>query len=239
MKKTFGDSPLYLLMFFFLFAFSAIATLILSPSVLNAQQLAAADNGNSGAPVAGKSPFETLKKTYANIFSLEASFHQKVFVSGIRRIREFEGDFFFKRQKGFLWKYRKPKVKIFLFDGRYMWQDEEEKTFVLKNSISREKTGGTFFDLIEDIERIDDLFTVAEHSMTGGTEYFELIPKKDSSVTLAKLWVDTKSLLRKIEITEFTGNINTIEFSDIRVNTPVSDTKFIYRADGTKDVIER
>jgi outer membrane lipoprotein-sorting protein len=120
-----------------------------------------------------------------------------------------------------------------------MWQDEEDKTFVLKSKVSREKTGGTFFDLVEDIARIDNLFTVKQHSMLAGMEYFELIPKKDSTVNMAKIWIDKKNLLRKIEILEFTGNINRIEFTDIKGNAPVSESKFIYKSDGVKDVVER
>ena len=70
-------------------------------------------------------------------------------------------------------------------------------------------------------------------------QYFELLPKKDSTVNVAKIWIDRNNLLRKIEILEFTGNINTIEFTDIKVNIPVSDSKFIYKSDGIKDVVER
>jgi len=207
-------------------------------SDLSAQQTQPKEEKQAASAPAG-SPFDSLKKTYAGVNSLEASFRQKIFVSGIKKMRDFQGDFFFKRQKGFLWKYTKPKWKTFLYDGRYMWQDEEGKSFVIKNKVSREKTGGTFFDLIEDIARIDDIFKVKEHSIAGEMEYFELIPKKDSTVTIAKLWVDKKNLLKKIEIVEFTGNVNTIEFSDIRVNAPVSDAKFVYKADGVKDVVER
>ena len=185
------------------------------------------------------SPFDSLKKTYAGINSLEASFHQKIFVAGIKKTRDADGDFFFKRHKGFIWKYTKPKGKLFLYDGRYMWQEEEGKPFVLKNKVSAEKTGGTFFDLVEDIARIDNLFSVKQQSMIAGMQYFELVPKKDSSVNLAKLWIDKNNLLRKIEILEFTGNINTIEFSDIKVNPTISDSKFVYRAEGKKDVVER
>ncbi len=185
------------------------------------------------------SPFDSLKKTYAGINSLEATFRQKIFVAGIKKIRDFDGDFFFKRHKGFLWKYTRPKGKTFLYDGRYMWQEEEEKSFVLKNKVSREKTGGTFFDLIEDIARIDNLFTVKQQSMIAGMQYFELVPKKDSSVNLAKLWIDKNNLLRKIEILEFTGNVNTIEFSDIKVNASVADSKFVYKSDGKKEIVER
>jgi len=205
---------------------------------LNAQSAKPKEQKPEAKTEAG-SPFDSLKKTYAGVNSLEASFRQKIFVSGIKKIREFEGDFFFKRQKGFLWKYTKPKWKTFLYDGKYMWQDEEGKSFVLKNKVSRDKTGGTFFDLIEDIARIDDLFKVKQHSISGDMEYFELIPKKDSTITIAKLWIDKQNLLKKIEIIEFTGNINTIEFANIKVNSQVSDAKFIYKADGARDVVER
>ncbi|MRR08257.1 MAG: outer membrane lipoprotein carrier protein LolA, partial [Deltaproteobacteria bacterium] len=140
------------------------------------------------------SPFDSLKKTYAAINSLEAGFHQKIYVSGIKKIRDFDGEFFFKRHKGFLWKYTKPKGKTFLYDGRFMWQDEEDKPFVLKNKVSREKTGGTFFDLVEDIAKIDDLFTVKQQSVIAGMQYFELVPKKDSSVNMAKLWIDKNNI---------------------------------------------
>jgi outer membrane lipoprotein carrier protein len=197
---------------------------------------ALAEESKTGGAV---SPFDSLKKTYAGINSLEASFHQKIFVSGIKKMRDAEGDFFFKRHKGFIWKYTKPKGKLFLYDGRYMWQEEEDKPFVLKNKVSAEKTGGTFFDLIEDIAHIDNLFTVKQQSMVAGMQYFELVPKKDSSVNMAKLWIDKNNLLRKIEILEFTGNINTIEFTDIKVNPPINDAKFIYKPDGKKDIVER
>lgn len=185
------------------------------------------------------SPFDSLKKTYAGINSLEASFHQKIFVASIKKIRDADGDFFFKRHKGFIWKYTKPKGKLFLYDGRYMWQEEDDKPFVLKNKVSAEKTGGTFFDLVEDIARIDNLFTVKQQSMIAGMQYFELVPKKDSSVNLAKLWIDKNNLLRKIEILEFTGNINTIEFFDIKINPPINDAKFVYKPEGKKDIVER
>lgn len=220
--------------------FCVVAVFLMTPFFAGAQGTAGAGE-DARPPVRGESgsPFDSIKKTYAGITSLEASFHQKIFVSGIRKIRDFDGDFYFKRQKGFLWKYTKPKGKTFLYDGHHMWQDEEDKTFVLKSKVSREKTGGTFFDLVEDIARIDNLFTVKQHSMLAGMQYFELLPKKDSTVNVAKIWIDRNNLLRKIEILEFTGNINTIEFTDIKVNIPVSDSKFIYKSDGIKDVVER
>lgn len=219
--------------FLLMFLLTCAAVFIATSNESRAQQ------AKPGAESSMSSPFESLKKTYSAINTLEASFHQKIFVAGIRKTRETEGVFFFKRGKGFLWQYTKPKGKTFLYDGHYMWQDEEDKPFVLKNRVSREKTDGTFFHLVEDIARIDTIFSVKQQSIVAGMQYFELVPKKDSSVNMAKLWIDKNNLLRKLEIMEFTGNINTIEFSDIKVNPPISDSKFVYRPDGKKEIVER
>ena len=120
-----------------------------------------------------------------------------------------------------------------------MWQDEEDKTFVLKEKINKEKTGGTFFDLVEDITKLDDLFVLKQESMSGDMKVLDLVPKKDGSITAAKVWVDKQNLVRKIEIKEFTGNINTIEFSAIKANQPISDGKFIFKSDKEKEIVEQ
>jgi chaperone LolA len=187
----------------------------------------------------GASGFDSLKTTYGGINSLEANFHQKIFISSIKKVREFDGEFFYKRGRGFLWRYTKPKIKFFLYDGHHMWQDEEDKSFVLKEKINKEKTGGTFFDLVEDITKLDDLFVLKQESMSGGMDVLEIVPKKDGSVTSAKVWVDKQNLVRKIEIKEFTGNINTIEFSAVKANQPVSDGKFTFKPDKEKEIVER
>jgi chaperone LolA len=192
------------------------------------------------APVlCGASGFDELKKTYGGISTLDAGFQQKIFISNIKKTREFNGEFFYKRGKGFLWRYTKPKEKYFLYDGQFMWQDDGEKTFVLKEKINKEKTGGTFFDLVEDITKIDDLFTLKQESVSGDMTVLDLVPKKEGNITAAKVWIDKQNLVRKIEIKEFTGNINTIEFSAVKVNQSVSDAKFIYKPDKKKEIIEQ
>jgi chaperone LolA len=194
---------------------------------------------NSEPRTVVSSPFDGLKKTYSEVNSLEAVFHQKIFIANLKKERAFEGDFFYKRHKGFLWKYRTPKVKFFLYDGKYMWQGEDEKPFVVKERIRKEKTTGTFLDLIEDIARIDELFTLKQQSIAGSLEVLEIVPKKDSTVSSAKVWIDKQNVVRKIEIREFTGNINTIEFSAVKMNHGVDDVRFIYRPEKGKEIVER
>ena len=188
---------------------------------------------------ADNSPFDSLKKTYAQISTLEARFHQTIFISSLKKEREFGGEFYYKRQRGFLWRYKTPKVKYFLYDGRFIWQGEEEKSFIIKDRVNKEKTSGTFLDLIEDIAKLDEIFTLKEHSMAGDFEILELLPKKDTTVKSAKVWIDSQNLVKKIQIHEFTGNVNTVEFSSIKSNRPIDDSRFTFKPEPGKEIIER
>jgi outer membrane lipoprotein carrier protein len=198
-----------------------------------------AQAGDLRTSLSSPSPFDEIKKTYAEIKTLEAQFSQKIFISSLKKERDSKGEFFFKRQKGFLWRYKAPKAQYFLYDGKFIWQGEDDKPFVTKDKIDKEKTGGTFFDLVEDIAKIDELFTIKEQKVVDDFEVFELLPKKEGTVNSAKVWIDKQKRIKKLEIYEFTGNINTIEFSGIKVNQPLDDGKFVFKRDGSKEIVER
>lgn len=188
---------------------------------------------------AENSPFDSLKKAYSQINTMEARFHQIIFISSLKKEREFDGEFYYKRQRGFLWRYKTPKVKYFLYDGRFIWQGEEEKSFIIKDRVNKEKTSGTFLDLIEDVAKLDEIFTLKEHSRAGDLEILELLPKKDTTVKSARVWIDNQNLVKKIQIHEFTGNVNTIEFSSIKPNRSIDDSRFTFKPEPGKEIIER
>jgi chaperone LolA len=185
------------------------------------------------------SPFDPIKATYSKINTLTAKFHQKVLISSLGKEREFDGSFFYKRQKGFLWQYSLPKGKFFLYDGRFIWQGEDEKPLVTKDRVNKEKTGGTFLDLVEDFSKLDDLFSLKGQGKAGDVDILELLPKKDSTIKSAKVWIDKQNIVKKIELHEFTGNVNVIEFASIKVNQPVEDGRFIFKPEKGKEIIER
>jgi outer membrane lipoprotein carrier protein len=185
------------------------------------------------------SPFDAIEKTYMEINTLSAQFHQNIVISSLKKERAFEGKFLYKRHKGFVWQYLSPKGKYFLYDGKHIWQGEDEKPFVQKNKVNRDKTDGTFLDLVEDISKLDEIFNLKHREKAGDTEVLELIPKKDSTIKMARVWINRQNMVKKIELHEFTGNVNTIEFVSVKVNQPIEDTKFIFKSDKQKEIIER
>jgi chaperone LolA len=183
-------------------------------------------------------PLADIKQTYSEIQTVEALFHQKLFVMTMKKERDFGGEFFYKRSKGFLWQYNTPKQRVFLYDGKAVWQAEEDKDFVVKERINKGKMEGNFLDLIEDISRIDQLFTVKGTTKEGDSAILELIPKKEGTLRSARIWMDKTHVVTKLELVEVTGNTNVVTFSSLKVNGAINDSRFRFKP-GKKEVIEQ
>ena len=181
---------------------------------------------------------DVLKKTYAGIQTVEARFNQKILIATLKRERESKGDFYYKRGKGFLWRYTGPNRKVFLYDGKALWQADEEQPFVIKERVDKGKVQGSFLDLVEDVSKLDEYFTIQEVAQDKEGFMFLLLPKKEGMLKQARMWVDTKYLVRQIEVTEITGNINTLSFSSVKVNKELDDALFIFNP-GKKEIMER
>ena len=189
--------------------------------------------------VRGADTLEALEKTYGAVKTVEARFSQKISIAALKRERKMEGDFFYKRSKGFLWRYSSPQEKTFLYDGTAIWQEEKEKPFVIRDRVDKERLEGTFLDLVDDVTRLDRLFAVKEVGRESGMEILELVPKKEGTLKSARIWVDDHYLIKKIEIDEITGNKNVIEFSDVKINRPVADSLFVFKAGGREIIDSR
>jgi chaperone LolA len=180
---------------------------------------------------------DALKKTYAEITTVEAHFHQRILIKALKWEREMEGNFIYKRSKGFLWNYTAPKEKVFLYDGTAMWQAEEGTSFVTRSRVDRERMEGSFLDLVDDVTRLDALFTLVRSNREGEIETLDLAPKKEGTLQAARIRVDSRYIITRVEITEITGNVNVIDFSKVVVNKPVPDSLFVFKP-GKREVRE-
>jgi len=176
---------------------------------------------------------DSMKKTYSAINTVEARFEQTILLSALKRTREAKGEFYYKRNRGFLWKYTFPKEKTFLYDGTAIWQEEEDNPVVIRQKMDKARMEGSLImDLVEDVTRLDQLFIVKASTRENGMEVLQLVPKKEGTMQSARIWVDSQSLIKRLEVIEITGNVNTIEFSSIRTNKLLADTLFVFKAGG-------
>ena len=183
-------------------------------------------------------PLDEIKQTYSQVKTVEARFQQKLYIMTMKKERDFAGEFLYKRSKGFLWRYSSPKQRVFLYDGKAIWQAEEDKDFVIKEKITKQKMEGNFLDLIEDISKIDQLFTLKGTVQEGDAQILSLIPKKEGTLRSARVWTNKAHLVTKIELVEVTGNTNVITFSSVKTNASLNDSLFVFRP-GKKEVVEQ
>ncbi len=179
---------------------------------------------------------DSLKKTYSGITTVQAHFRQQINVSALKRQREMEGDFFYKRGRGFVWRYSVPKEKVFLYDGSAVWQAEADKPYITKDKVDRQKLEGSFLDLVDDVARLDTIFDLKGSAREDDMEVLELAPKKEGMLKSARIWVDAKGIVKRIKIVEITGNVNMIEFSSIKVGVSLPDSLFVFKPDGREIV---
>ena len=185
------------------------------------------------ASAARADTLDSMKKTYSAINTVEARFEQTILLSALKRTREAKGEFYYKRDRGFLWKYTSPKEKTFLYDGTAVWQEEEDNPVVIRQKMDKARMEGSLImDLVEDVTRLDQLFIVKASTRENGMEVLQLVPKKEGTMQSARIWVDSQSLIKRLEVIEITGNVNTIEFSSIRTNKLLADTLFVFKAGG-------
>jgi outer membrane lipoprotein-sorting protein len=108
---------------------------------------------------------------------------------------------------------------------------------VTRERVDRGRMEGSFLDLVDDVTRLDALFTLVRSTREGELEVLDLAPKKEGTLQEARIGVDSRSLITRVEITEITGNVNVIDFSKIVVNKPVPDNLFVFKP-GKREIIE-
>ena len=110
-------------------------------------------------------------------------------------------------------------------------------SFVTRQRVDREHMEGSFLDLVDDVSRLDALFALVRSTRQGETEARTLRQRRKAPSQTARIWVDSRYIITRVEITEITGNVNVIDFSKVVVNKPLPDSLFVFKP-GKREVRE-
>lgn len=182
---------------------------------------------------------EEIKAKYSNIRTFNAKFTQEIQLASIDTKREFSGEVYFKRGRGFLWIYKKPRLRYFLFDGSFLYQVDEEKPYVVKEKFDPSKSQGYFLDLLEDIKNLDRHFKVRRVRSSENEILIELEPKENSALSMVTLRLDNSQTLLGLEILERTGNKNSFKFTSVVLDGEIPDHRFVFKMPKDKELLER
>jgi outer membrane lipoprotein-sorting protein len=188
---------------------------------------------------------EVIKKvqdTQRKTNTLQADFRQEKTLALLAKPEVSTGTFVYSKPNNVLWSYDAPKRVTMLITNAKMttYYPELNKAETLDVARFQDR----IFKYMGATGAIDELSRYFDFTFTNKpsdpTYLLDLKPKTgavEKRVKSIKLWIDKKSYLTtKIEYTEGDGDVTKYEFTHLRVNEPVAQSRFVLNLPATVHV---
>jgi outer membrane lipoprotein carrier protein len=208
-----------------------------------------------------KDVVSALEKGYASLQDVQADFVQKTTIAGINREQKGSGELLLKKPASttamFRFNYTKPKQQI-VSNGKQVWFYLPENRQVMVSSVTDMFKGSNSIALnyLTGLGHVSRDFTASfaqESQDKNGNYQLELLPKSPSAV-LAKLQLTVsaaavENYLRDGSVQDIFpvlasvihdagGNQTRIEYSRVRVNKGLSNSRFTFKVPQGVEVIK-
>jgi len=170
-----------------------------------------------------------LESFYLSVKSLKSNFTQEIHISGFETVRKSSGTVWFLKPEKMRWDYKKPKNKVVLFDGEYLWMYLPLEYQAYKQRASFAFTSQLPLLFLEGKGSLARDFEVDLLTSSGEAWLLKLTPrKKDSALPKGvEMEVDKKSLLiLKVSFFDAQGNLNLFTFSGYEINVDIPEAYF-------------
>lgn len=187
---------------------------------------------------------QKLQSSYEKTKDLKADFVQDAMIKSIKKTQREEGKVFFKNPKNMLWEYTKPQGKKLVINSQKAWLylSQEKVVYTQKSeSIFQSKFLINFFSGSGKLKN-DFVIKYAEPKAydKGGNYLLVLTPKeKTSACNLVKLTIDKNNFyILQISFDDVMGNSTTLKFSNISINTGLSQKIFQFKPPAGVQIFE-
>jgi outer membrane lipoprotein carrier protein len=186
---------------------------------------------------------EKMQKNYDLAKDFRAHFSQKYTNVAFNRTKVSSGDVTVKKGGRMLWNYDKPDPQMFISDGKVLWLYEPNDKQAFKQDLKQSQLPEALSFLLGKGKLADAFEITAANDIKYGapTDYRLSLKPKQAQGTYKSIYfiVDpgtfyvTESVLINAQ-----GDVNDITFSDLKVNTKVSDALFKWKAPSDVRVID-
>jgi outer membrane lipoprotein carrier protein len=187
---------------------------------------------------------QKLQSSYENAKDLKANFIQEATIKSIKKTEREEGKVFFKNPKSMLWEYTKPQGKKLVINSQKAWLylSREKVVYTQKSeSIFQSKFLINFFSGSGKFKN-DFVIKYAEPKALDkdGNYLLILIPReKTTACNSVKLTIDKNNFyILQISFDDVMGNSTTLKFSNIFMNTGLSQKMFQFKPPAGVEVFE-
>jgi outer membrane lipoprotein carrier protein len=218
---------------------SAVINLCLILSLLSLPSCVFSDELPAVGDIAQK-----LQSSYEKTKDLKADFVQEAMIKSIKKTEREEGNVFFKNPKNMLWEYTKPQGKKLIINSQKAWLylSQEKVVYTQKSeSIFQSKFLINFFSGSGKLKN-DFVIKYAEPKAydKDGNYLLVLTPREKTVVcNSVKLAIDKNNFyILQISFDDVMGNSTTLKFSNISINTGLTQKIFQFRPPAGVQIFE-
>jgi outer membrane lipoprotein carrier protein len=186
---------------------------------------------------------EKMQKNYDQAKDYRARFSQKYTNLAFNRTKVSTGEVSFKKPGKMRWDYDQPEKKMFLSTGKVLWLYEPEDKQAFRQDLKQSQLPAALSFLLGKGKLSDEF----EISLAGDipygrpTDYRLSLKPKQPQATYKSIYflVDGSSfLVNESVLINAAGDVNDITFSDVKVNSKLSDGDFTWTKPADVKVID-
>ncbi|MBM4271924.1 MAG: outer membrane lipoprotein carrier protein LolA [Deltaproteobacteria bacterium] len=172
---------------------------------------------------------------YEKTQDLKAKFMQEIHIKSMNRVEREEGIVYIKNPKRMLWHYTRPKVKKLFITPQGAWLYIPQDRVVYMQSLENMYRSKLAVRFLSGIEKLRDDFHISfskpDPVDSRGNYLITLIPKEsDPGVNTLFLTIDKESYqVTKCSFSDLYGNVNRIQFTEITINSMLSEKLFNFK----------
>ncbi|MBI4697724.1 MAG: outer membrane lipoprotein carrier protein LolA [Nitrospirae bacterium] len=179
---------------------------------------------------------DRIEKRFSEMQDMQGGFSQTSHLKDLDRDDHYEGKFFIKKPSGVMWEYSKPRdEEVIIGEGMLGIHKKSEKQ-IFKSTFSKDTSGQVPLALLNSMGNLRADFDIT--SIKG--DVIELKPRhKIGSIKKIQLETDTAGFpVKAFTIFDTYGNKINIKMNNIKVNTGIKDSFFIFKPPADAEIFD-
>ncbi len=192
---------------------------------------------SSGASAAGLDDLVgRIQKEFSRIKDISGTFSQSSYIKDIEQTQKYSGRFFIKKPSRMMWEYSGPRDEKVIINNTDTWIYRKSLNQVMKMKFTKKAYSQVPIALLESLENIRTDFDI---SMTRENA-LQLRPKRKVGMikTLVLETAPEGFPVKMFTIFDTYGNIIMIELDNIKINSGLDDSLFVFKAPPGAEVFD-
>lgn len=179
---------------------------------------------------------DRLTRILEPLQTYEARFEQLILDGSGERLQQANGRMWLSRPGKFRWEVDAPYRQEVVSDGREVYLHDPDLEQVTVQELDQRVTHTPALLLSGSTSELTESYEVSRQQQ-GGSETFRLVPKLPDTLFEELQMTFNDERLAALQMIDSTGQETVIEFSDIRINDDIADSRFAFQIPAGTDVI--